>query len=72
MQYNVTHKINIRRLSEIRLTYTATVPIQPRYYLQEHLNESLSKHKPVNFIFFHFLSFSFKCILSNNDMAEGM
>lgn len=45
-------------------------PHEPRYYLLEHLNESPSKHKRVNFMFIHFLSFSFKCTLSNY-MAQG-
>lgn len=58
------------RLSKTRPSFTATAPIEPGYYLQEHTNESLSKHKPVEFIFLHFLSFSFKCVVSNKATAQ--
>lgn len=53
-------KINICSLSEIRLTFTATwaevLPVGAS-------NESLRKHKTVNFKLLHFLTFSFKCVL---------
>lgn len=53
-------KINICSLSKIRFTYAATgaevLPVGDS-------NESLRKHKTVNFTLLHFLTFSFKCIL---------
>lgn len=59
-------QINILSSKTRRLT-----PLyEARYYLPEHMNGSLSKHKAVNFMSLHFLIFTFKYILSNNISAE--